>query len=235
MSQHPRAGEATGGDGVLTEEELLAEERALAELEPARPTEHQLAGGAPRGLGWLLTVGGALGTWAAVMLVLSQQTLLRDPDAALGCDLNPLIGCGKFVLSWQSAALGVPNALLGTIAFSIVTASGLALLGGGRLPRFYWVLLMVGSVLAAVSITWFQYQAFVNLRGLCPYCLVVWAVTIPIVVNVLARGLQGRHVPAPEGLRRFLVQDRALVIVVWYAVVLFLIAFVFWDQWMLIL
>src|SRR5690625_3120088 len=235
MSQQPRAGEATGGDGVLTEEELLAEERALAELDPARPTEHQLAGGAPRGLGWLLTVGGALGTWAAVMLVLSQQTLLRHPDAALGRALTPLIGCGKFVLSWQSAALGVPNALLGTIAFSIVTASGLALLGGGRLPRFYWVLLMVGSVLAAVSITWFQYQAFVNLRGLCPYCLVVWAVTIPIVVNVLARGLQGRHVPAPEGLRRFLVQDRALVIVVWYAVVLFLIAFVFWDQWMLIL
>ena len=235
MSQQPRAEEAMGDHAVLTDEELLAEERELAGLDPARPSEHQLAGGAPRGFGWLLTVGGALGTWAAVMLVLSQQTLLRDPDATLGCDINPLIGCGKFVLSWQAAALGVPNALLGTVAFSVVMVTGLVLLGGGRLPRFYWVLLMVGSVLAAVAITWFQYQAFVNLRGLCPFCLVVWTVTIPLVVNVLARGFQAGHVPAPEGLRRFLVQDRALVIVVWYAVVLFLIGFVFWDQWMLIL
>ncbi|WP_152192815.1 vitamin K epoxide reductase family protein [Georgenia satyanarayanai] len=235
MSQQQRAGDVTADDDALTDDELLAEEEALAALDPARPTEHQLAGGGNRGLAWLLTIGGALGTWASVMLILSTQKLLRDPDAALGCDINPLIGCGKFVLSWQASVLGPPNAVLGTIGFAVVTATGVALLGGGRLPRVYWVLLMAGSVLAAVWITWFQYQAFTNLRGLCPYCLVVWAVTIPIVVNVWARGLQGRHLPAPEGLRRFLVQDRALVITVWYAVVLLLIGVVFWDQWMLIL
>jgi len=227
--------EVTSGDDALSDDELLAEEQALAALDPARPTEHQLAGGGPRGLGWLLTVGGVLGAWASVMLVLSQQALLRDPDAALACDLNPIIGCGKFVLSWQSAALGVPNALLGSMAFSVLTATGIAILAGGRLARVYWLLLLAGSAFAAVAITWFQYQAFVNLRGLCPYCLVVWAVTIPVVVNVWARGLQARHLPAPEGMRRFLVQDRALVITAWYAVVLFLIGFVFWDQWMLIL
>ena len=59
--------------------------------------------------------------------------------------------------------------------------------------------------------------------------------TIPIVVNVIGRGVQAGHVPAPEGLRRFLVQDRALIITVWYAVVVVLIGVVFWDQWMLIL
>src|SRR5690606_27364656 len=107
--------------------------------------------------------------------------------------------------------------------------------GGGRLPRFYWVALMAGSVLAAVWITWFQYQAFTVLRGLCPYCLVVWTVTIPIVVNLLARGFQAGHLPAPAGLRRFLVQDRALVITVWYAVVLVLIGVVFWDEWLMLL
>jgi len=235
MSKQPRAEEVTGEDEVLDDDDLLDEEEALARLDRTRPTDHQLAGGAPRGLGWLLTVGGALGAWASVMLILSQQTLLRDPDASLACDINPLIGCGKFVLSWQSSVLGPPNAVLGTMAFTAVTATGLVLLGGGRLPRFYWVALMVGSVLAAVWITWFQYQAFTQLRALCPYCLVVWTVTIPLVVNILARGLQGRHLPAPEGLRRFLVQDRALVITVWYAVVVLLIGFVFWDQWMLIL
>jgi len=231
MSQQP----LIDGDDALSDEELLAEERALAALDTARPTEHQLAGGAPRGLGWLLTIGGVLGAWASVMLILSHQTLLRNPDAALACDINPIIGCGKFVLSWQSAVLGIPNAIIGTMAFTVVTATGLVLLGGGRLPRVYWQLLMAGSVVAAVAITWFQYQAFTELGALCPYCLVVWTVTIPIVVNVIGRGVQAGHVPAPEGLRRFLVQDRALLITVWYAVVLVLIGVVFWDQWMLIL
>lgn len=129
----------------------------------------------------------------------------------------------------------MPNALLGTAAFAVLTATGLALLGGGRLPRFYWVALMAGSVVAAGSITWFQYQAFTDLRGLCPYCLVVWAVTIPIVVHVLARGLQAGHLPAPQGLRRFLVQERWVLTTVWFAAVVILIVVVFWDEWMLIL
>ena len=217
------------------EDDVLAEEQELAGLDTTRPTEHQRAGGAGRGLGWLLTVGGVLGLWASMMLVLSERSLLRDPGTALGCDLNPLIGCGSFILSWQSAALGVPNALLGTAAFALLTATGLALLGGGRLPRFYWVALMAGSVVAAGSITWFQYQAFTDLHGLCPYCLVVWAVTIPIVVHVLARGLQAGHLPAPQGLRRFLVQERWVLTTVWFAAVVILIVVVFWDEWMLIL
>src|SRR5699024_2053617 len=157
------------------------------------------------------------------------------PGAALGCDINPLIGCGSFILSWQSAALGVPNALLGTAAFAVVSATGLVLLGGGRLARYYWVGLMAGSVIAAVAITWFQYQPFSELRGLCPYCLVVWAVTIPIVVHVLARGLQAGHLGAPDGLRRFLVQERGVLTAVWFAVVVVLIVVVFWDEWMLVL
>ncbi|MEE6282075.1 vitamin K epoxide reductase family protein [Georgenia sunbinii] len=220
---------------AAVEDELLPEERELAVLDRTRPTEHQLAGGSGRGLAWLLTIGGAIGLWASVMLVLSERALLADPNADLACDINPIVGCGSFILSPQAAALGIPNALLGTIAFAVVLASGLALLGGGRLPRPYWVALMAGSVLAGLSLGWFQYQALVELRGLCPYCVVVWVVTIPIVVNVLARGLQAGHLPAPDGLRRFVAQERALIIVAWYVIVVGLVVVAFWDQWALML
>ncbi|MEE6272879.1 vitamin K epoxide reductase family protein [Georgenia sp. MJ206] len=225
-------GTADGELDDLTDEELAL---ALAETDPTRPSEHQLAGGAPRGLAWLLTIGGAIGLWAAVMLVLSERAVRIDPDTALACDLNPLVGCGDFIVSWQAAALGVPNALLGTIAFTLLTVTGVVLLGGARLQRWYWVGLMVGVVLAAGVITWFQFQSMAVLRGLCPYCMVVWAVTIPIVVNVLARGFQAGHVPAPEGLRRFLVRERWLVVAAWYLVLVGLIVGVFWDQWLLLL
>lgn len=220
---------------VDDDDELLPEEAELAALDRTRPTPHQLAGGSGRGLAWLLTIGGLIGLWASVMLVLSERALLQDPDVDLACDLNPIVGCGSFILSPQAAVLGIPNALLGTIAFAVVTVTGLVLLGGGRLPRFYWVALMAGSVLAGLSLAWFQYQALVELRGLCPYCVVVWVVTVPIVVSVLARGLQARHVSAPEGLRRFVVQERMVITVVWYVVVVALVVIAFWDQWALAL
>lgn len=218
--------------GDPEEDEVEAE---LVALDRSRPTAHQRAGGAPRELGWMLTVGGLLGLWASMMLVLSQLRLLRDPDAALGCDLNPLIGCGSFLQSWQSSVLGPPNALIGTVAFAATMTVGVVLLSGARPARWFWRALLAGSTGAILSVLWFQYQAFTTIRGLCPYCLVVWAVTIPIFVHVLARAVQGGHVPAGERLRRALVQDRWVIVAVWYALVVLLSVTVFWEQWMVIL
>lgn len=216
----------------LTDDELEAE---LAALDRARPSEHQRAGGAPRELGWVLVVGGLLGLWAAVELVLSELKVAADPDAALACDFNPLIGCGSFITTWQAHALGIPNAVVGTIAFAACLTVGVMFLAGARAARWFWVALAVGATGAVASIFWFQYQAFFSIRMLCPYCLVVWAVTIPIFVNVLARSTQAGHVRLPDRLRRTLVQDRWIVVAVWYVLVVAVAVVVFWDQWLLVL
>jgi uncharacterized membrane protein len=239
----PAAADLAGADAVADDvgddldEDLGDEdlELELARLDRTRPTEHQRAGGASRAFAWLLVVAGTIGAFAAVMLVLSERKLLMDPDADLACDLNPLIGCGNFITSWQGSVLGPPNALLGLVGFTALVTTGAALLGGARLPRWYWVGLMAGTALGALAITWFQVQSMAVLRGLCPYCIVVWAVTIPVVVNVWARGLQAGHLPAPEGLRRFLVQERWLVVTAWYLVLVALAVIVFWSQWQLVL
>ena len=219
-------------DRDLSDEEL---ERRVAALDPARPTEHQLRGGAPRGLGWLLTLGGVLGAWSAVMLVLSEITVAGNPNAALACDFNPLVGCGTFITSWQAHLFGVPNAVVGTLAFAALTAVGLTMLARARVARWFWVALTVGVTLAIAWVFWFQYQAFFVIRGLCPYCLVVWTVTIPIFVNVWARSVQAGHVRVPDRVRRTLVQDRWIIVALWYAVVVLAAVVVFWDQWLLLL
>jgi len=213
--------------------DLLAEEREALALDPAEPTPHQRSGGAGRGLAWLLIIGGLAGLWAAVMLLRSGQKLARDPDAALLCDINPIVGCGNFLLSWQSSALGVPNALLGTIAFSIVVLLGIALLAGARLPRWVWLGFTIGTALGALATVWFQYQALAVIRGLCPYCLVVWVVMPPIFFHVLGRAAQAGHLGLPEGLRRFLVMERHLLTVAWYVVIIALVTAAFWSQWAL--
>ncbi|WP_127127123.1 vitamin K epoxide reductase family protein [Georgenia sp. SYP-B2076] len=233
--------DAAVDDLDVSDEELEAQ---VAALDPARPTEHQLAGGAPRGLAWLLTIGGALGAWAAVMLVLSEIEVARDPDAALACDFNPLIGCGTFITTWQAHLFGIPNAVVGTVAFAALTAVGVMLLARARPARWFWVTLTAAATLAILWVFWFQYQALFSIRGLCPYCLVVWTVMIPIFVNVWARSLQAGHVRVPDRLRRTLVQDRLrrtlvqdrwIIVAAWYAAVVLAVAWVFWDQWLLLL
>jgi uncharacterized membrane protein len=216
----------------LSDEELEAE---LAVLDRARPSAHQTAGGAPRELGWVLTVGGLLGLWAAVELVLSELKVAADPNAALACDFNPLIGCGSFITTWQAHALGIPNAVVGTVAFAACLTVGVLFLAGVRPARWFWVALVAGATGAIGAVFWFQYQAFFSIRMLCPYCLVVWVVTIPIFVNVLARAAQAGHLRLPDRLRRTLVQDRWVIVAAWYVLVVAAAVAIFWDQWVLVL
>ncbi|WP_193312936.1 vitamin K epoxide reductase family protein [Georgenia subflava] len=220
------------GDDDLTDEEIEAE---LAALDSTRPSAHQQAGGAPRELAWVLIVSGLLGVWAAVELVLSEIKVAGDPNAALACDFNPLIGCGSFITTWQAHALGIPNAVVGTVAFAALLTVGVMLLSGARPARWFWVALTAGATGAIVAVFWFQYQAFFSIEMLCPYCLVVWFVTIPTFVNVLARSVQAGHLPAGDRLRRVLVADRWLIVAVWYVVVIVAAAVIFWDQWLLVL
>ncbi|MFC7405944.1 vitamin K epoxide reductase family protein [Georgenia alba] len=237
--EEPGAAPDARADGApeedLDDDELARIDQELARLDKARPTEHQLAGGAPRELGWLLTVGGLLGLWAAVELVLSEIKVAGDPNASLACDFNPLIGCGSFITTWQAHAFGLPNAVVGTVAFAAVMTVGVLLLAGARPARWFWVALTAGATGAIAWVFWFQYQAFFSIEMLCPYCLVVWVVSIPIFVNVVARAAQAGHLRLGEGLRRALVLDRWLIVAVWYLVVLLVAVVVFWDRWLLVL
>ena len=61
---------------------------------------------------------------ASIELVLSELKTLKNPHAALSCDLNPLIGCSDSLQSWQGHLLfGIPNSVIGTAVFAL--AAGL--------------------------------------------------------------------------------------------------------------
>lgn len=239
--QRPAEPPSIGRDlGAEVDEELLDEDEELlaaelARLDRAAPSAHQRAGGAPRELAVVLIIAGVLGIWASVSLILSRIALALDPGASLGCDLNPLVGCGEFITSWQASVFGWPNAVLGTIGFSALLATGVFFASGARPATWLWRGLAAGTVFGVGWVIWFQYHALVNFRMLCPYCLVVWAVTIPVFVHVMARAAQGGHLPLGQRLTRVLVMDRWLIIGGWYLALLILIAVWFWDQWRLIL
>src|SRR5690625_4025299 len=50
----------------------------------------------------LVLITGVLGTFASLELMLDHIRILADPDFTPACDINPLIGCGIFLQSWQA-------------------------------------------------------------------------------------------------------------------------------------
>ena len=220
----------------MTDDKLVSD--AEHETEPLEdeidldaPTEHQRSGGAHRGLSLLLAIGGVIGFAAALDLLIERIELLKDPSYVPSCSFNPVLSCGSVMETWQAQAFGFPNPIIGVASFAAVTTIGVVLLTGGLLPRWFWLGLQAGTVFGAGFITWLAYQSLYNIEALCPYCMVVWTVMIPIFVYVTAHNVQAGHLPAPVGVRNFLVRNKALIVLAWYLVFATAILIQFWDYW----
>lgn len=219
----------------LSDEELEAYLSSSDERTGVRATEHQLAGGAPRGFSLLMVVVGVLGMLSAVELLRSEKQLLEDPAASLTCDLNPLIGCGKFLTSSQNELFfGLSNSVFGLAFFTGIFALGLVLVSGGRMARWLWIALDLLMVGATVWLVWFQWTALTVERSLCPYCMVVWVATIPLIINTWARSAQAGHVRLPAALTNALVRGRWYLVALVYIALVAIVVVAFWDQWSLV-
>ncbi|MCV9993745.1 vitamin K epoxide reductase family protein [Paeniglutamicibacter sp. ZC-3] len=155
-----------------------------------------------RPFGLFLVLTGAVAWVASGILVLERIALYKDPDYVTSCDFNPWVSCGTVMKSTQAALLGFPNPFLGIVGFGIVITIGMALLAGARFARWYWVGVQVGVTLAMVFIVWLWSQALYEINALCPYCMVVWAMMIPMFLYTTARNIAHGVLPAPSTLRR---------------------------------
>lgn len=134
-----------------------------------------------------LIVTGALGWWAAFALTVDKFALLADPGADLDCNISPLVQCGKNLDSWQGAVFGFPNPVLGLGGFVAPIAVGVALLAGARFARWFWIAFNVGLAGALAFVIWLISQSIFVLGTLCPWCMLVWSVTIPLFWVVTLR------------------------------------------------
>ncbi|SED96843.1 vitamin K epoxide reductase family protein [Ruania alba] len=233
MPDEPVEAVGTEGDADDTDDEYADEfPVATSSLGRGQPSEHEQAGGTRREYAILTIVAGVLGVLAAIELMLDYLRVLADPNYVPACDINPLVGCGMFLGSWQSSVLGIPNTVIGMVAFPVLITTGILLLVRLRLPRWYWRGLLVGATFGIGFVTWLQYQAITQIRALCPYCLVVWLVMIPFFVHTVARAMQNGSLPVPDGVRAFVVPNRWLITVIWYLLVVAAAAFGLGADWL---
>ena len=134
----------------------------------------------PIGFGIFLIVTGAVAWYGAMQLITERIALLINPDYVLNCDVNPLVSCGTVMTSPEASLLGFPNPLLGVAGLVAPIAVGVALLAGARFARWFWALFLGGVTLAWVFVMWLFGEAVYDIGALCPWCMLVWLMVIPM-------------------------------------------------------
>lgn len=157
----------------------------------------------PRILPIFLIIACAIGFLASWELTIAKIQTLVNPDTNLSCDFSVLVQCGRNLESWQGAVFGFPNPLLGLGGFVAPIAVGVAMLAGARFARWFWMLFNLGVAGAFAFVCWLIYQSIFDLGTLCPWCMVVWSVTIPLFWAVTFYNLSVGNIPVGERARRF--------------------------------
>lgn len=187
-----------------------------------------------RRLAPLLLTCGAVGGTAAFALVLEKIATLREPSRVPSCDLNPIMSCGSVMSTAQAELFGFPNPLLGIVGFTVVVVTGAVLLGGARLPRWYWLGLQVGVTFSMGFVAWLIFQSVYRIGALCPYCMVVWAVMPLIFWFVTQRnvrcGVFGSRMAA-SALVVSATRWQSVVLTIAYLLLVALILERFWFYW----
>jgi len=196
------------------------------------PAAQPPAGPAPQpsgraGAWWVLTAG-ILGLAASLALTIEKVRLLTNPNYVPSCSLNPVLSCGSVMSHWQAQVFGFPNPLIGIVAFTVVVVTGVLAVAKVPLPRWYWAGLAAGTLVGVAFIHWLIFQSLYRIDALCPYCMVVWAVTIPLLVVVSSIALRPL---AANAVARTLYRFRWSLVVLWFTAVILLILVQFWDYW----
>ncbi|WP_242680100.1 vitamin K epoxide reductase family protein [Nocardioides sp. IC4_145] len=179
-------------------------------------------------------VGALVGLIASAVLLIERLRLAEDPTYVPSCSLNPVLSCGSVMASDQASLFGFPNPLLGVGLFPVVVTTAVVLLTAARLPRWYWLGLQLGVTAALALVGWLAFQSLYRIGALCPYCMAVWAVVVPMFWYLTLRnaeaGVFGARLARSRGLQT--VQAwHAPILLLAYLGVLALIGVRFWSYW----
>ncbi|WP_433788996.1 vitamin K epoxide reductase family protein [Actinoplanes sp. CA-252034] len=182
-------------------------------------------------IGWILAAGGLVGLLASFVLTVEKIALLKDPSYTPSCSINPVLSCGSIMTTVQAEVFGFPNPLIGVVAFPVVAATGVAVLAGARLPRWWWLALQTGALFGVVFVHWLVVQSLYRIGALCPYCMVVWVVMILIFSYLTLHNAERGHLPAPRRITELLLAVHSTVPLLWTLILVALIGVRFADYW----
>ena len=181
---------------------------------------------------YILIVAGIIGLICSFIITYEKLQLLANPAYQPNCNLNPIISCGSVMASNQANAFGFPNPIVGLAAFAALLTVGVALLAGAKFKRWFWVGLQIGTVFGLFFVHGLAFQTTFRIGALCPYCIVVWIVTITSFWYVLLYNIDHRYLTLPGQVRGqvagFIRRHHIDILLVWFLIIAIVILKHFW-------
>lgn len=182
----------------------------------------------------LLIIGGLVGLAASSALTIEKIELIKNPGFVPSCNLSPLVSCGSVMKTHQAEVFGFANSLIGIASFAIVTTIGVSMLAGAKFKRWFWIGLELGTIFGVLFVHWLFFQSVFRIGALCPYCMIVWSVTIPVFWYTTLYNLEMGNIATPAKLKRivaFAQRHHADILVVWILIIIGFILNHFWYYW----
>jgi uncharacterized membrane protein len=183
-------------------------------------------------LPYLLIFLGLVGLLASFTLTVDKIHFLKDPSFSASCNINPIISCASIMSQPQSEFLGgVPNTLLGLIAFPVLITVGASMLFGAKFNKLFWKLFQLGALGGLFGIIYMFYQGTYVIGAVCLWCALTWATVIPINLYLLVYNWRVKNISVPGRLNKvndFLQVNHFGVLVLTYLLILGLILNRFW-------
>ncbi|CAN7248242.1 vitamin K epoxide reductase family protein [Microbacterium sp. LjRoot45] len=183
------------------------------------PTEGLRRPGRARSIFWI--AAGLAGWVVSFLLYLEYIGQLTGADAIISCDISPIVTCGPNLLSPGGNLLGFSNSLIGVVLFLGPVFAGVsALAARGGLADWYWRTFAVFVAGAFLFVHLLAYRSVFEYGSLCPWCMVVWLVTIPLFWTVAGWTLRaGVWGSAPRRAGRWLLSWLPVVVLLDYLLI----------------
>lgn len=173
-----------------------------------------------------------IGLLAALQLMMEKIELWKNPDYVPTCSWNPLFSCQGPMESWQSGVFwGIPNPLIGIVAFVVLIVVSITALNV-KFPKWYWGLWLIGITAGWLFAMWLMTQSLYDIKALCIYCMVVWAMVIPLFWITLTTFIKTY---SDKKWTQYLYGARYALIILNYATIILMIYVQFADFFNLIL
>ncbi|GAA5204740.1 vitamin K epoxide reductase family protein [Microbacterium jejuense] len=126
-------------------------------------------------------VGGLVGWTVSFLLYLEYVGQIMGSAPLISCQVSAIVTCGPNLLSPGGNLLGFSNSIIGvTLFLGPVFAGVSALAAPTGLRRWYWRVYSLFLFAAVLLVHFFAWRSVFEYRSLCPWCMVVWVVTIPL-------------------------------------------------------
>ncbi|MEV0461929.1 vitamin K epoxide reductase family protein [Nocardia tengchongensis] len=175
---------------------------------------------------WPLLLAALIGWGASVTLLVEKFKSLTEPGYRPSCTIDSTLSCTTVMADKTASLFGFPNPIIGVVGFSVFVTIGVLLVCGISLPRWFVGGMWAGLLAGVAAIGWLVWDATFRIHALCPWCMVVWAVT-PAMFAIVTGLLFGRS----RGVAQIVAEWRWTLVAIAYAVIILIVYIQFQSYW----